>query len=372
MEPAEKRVGTPLFEPLTLRGVTLRNRIAISPMCMYASTDGFATDWHLVHLGSRAIGGAGIVFTEAAAVEPRGRISRRDLGIWTNDHIPMLRRINDYIVSQGAVAALQLAHAGRKGSVGAPWELPRGAVDPKDGGWIPIAPSEERDMPHYPLPHALTSAEIAEQVGAFAAAATRAAEAGFGITEIHAAHGYLLHEFLSPLANHRSDEYGGSFENRVRFLLEVTEAVRAVWPQNRPLFVRISATDWESGGWTLEDSIRLAPMLTQRGIDVIDVTSAGIGRSPLESSAQAPGYQVGFAERIKHEAGVKTMSVGMILSGKAANDAIARDASDLVGIGRIALGEPYFPYRAARELGVRLPWPEHYRRAILQEFAAGG
>jgi 2,4-dienoyl-CoA reductase-like NADH-dependent reductase (Old Yellow Enzyme family) len=345
----------------------VRNRIVVSPMCMYASTDGFATDWHLVHLGSRAIGGAGIVFTEAAAVEPRGRISRKDLGIWLDDHVPMLARVNEYVVSQGAVAALQIAHAGRKGSVGTPWELPRGAVAPEDGGWIPIAPSDERDMPHYPQPHALTVDEIREQSEAFAHAARRAAEAGFGIVEIHAAHGYLLHEFMSPLANHRTDAYGGSFENRVRFLLEVTEAVRAVWPADKPLFVRVSATDWEAGGWTIEDSVRLAPLLAERGVDVIDVTTAGIGRSPLEHAAQAPGYQVPFAERIRREAGVKTMAVGAILSGTAANTVIAEGQADLVAIGRLALGEPYFPYRAARELGVDLKWPEHYRRAILQQ-----
>jgi 2,4-dienoyl-CoA reductase-like NADH-dependent reductase (Old Yellow Enzyme family) len=336
-------------------------------MCMYASTDGFATDWHLVHLGSRAIGGAGIVFTEAASVEPRGRISRRDLGIWLDDHVPMLARINAYIVAQGAVAALQLAHAGRKGSVGTPWELPRGAVDPENGGWVPVAPSDERDMPHYPLPQALSVAEIHEQIDAFAQAARRAAEAGFGIVEIHAAHGYLLHEFLSPFANHRTDAYGGTFENRTRFLLEVTDAVRAAWPAEKPLFVRISAVDWEPGGWTIEDSVRLAPLLAQRGVDVIDVTSAGIGRSPLESAAQAPAYQVPFAERIKRESGVKTMAVGVILNGKAANAVIADGHADLVAIGRLALGEPYFPYRAARELGVELKWPEHYRRAIMQE-----
>jgi 2,4-dienoyl-CoA reductase-like NADH-dependent reductase (Old Yellow Enzyme family) len=232
---------------------------------------------------------------------------------------------------------------------------------------VPIAPSAERDMPHYPLPHELDGAEIQQQIDAFAQATRRAAEAGFGIVEIHAAHGYLLHEFMSPLANHRSDAYGGTFENRVRFLLEVTDAVRAAWPAEKPLFARISATDWEAGGWTIEDSVRLVPLLVERGVDVIDVTSAGIGRSPLENAAQAPGYQVPFAERIRRETGVKTMAVGRILSGTAANAVIADGAADLVALGRLALGEPYFPYRAARELGVELPWTEHYRRAILQE-----
>jgi 2,4-dienoyl-CoA reductase-like NADH-dependent reductase (Old Yellow Enzyme family) len=355
----------PLFEPLDLRNVRVRNRLVVSPMCMYSSTDGFATDWHLVHLGSRATGGAGIVFTEAAAVEPRGRISQLDLGIWRDEHVEQLARVNAFVESQGAVAALQLAHAGRKGSVGPPWDRTRGWVEPERGGWVPVAPTEERDMPHYPVPHALDLAEIHEHVALFEAAAVRAAAAGFGIVEVHAAHGYLLHEFLSPLANKRTDAYGGSFENRARFLLEVTTAVRRVWPDGKPLFVRISATDWESGGWSLDDSVRLATLLAERGVDVIDVSSAGIGRSPLELAAQSPGYQVPFAERIRRECGVKTMAVGQILSGAAANDVIAGGHADLVAIGRLALGEPYFAYHAARELGVELPWPDRYRRATL-------
>ena len=355
----------PLFEPLTVRGVHVRNRLVVSPMCMYASNDGFAGDWHLVHLGSRAVGGAGIVFTEAAAVEPRGRISQYDLGIWRDEHVEELARINAFIVQQGAVAALQLAHAGRKGSVGPPWDRQRGWVEPERGGWVPVAPTEERDMPHYPMPHALELAEIHDHVALFAAAATRAVAAGFAIVEIHAAHGYLLHEFLSPLANRRTDAYGGSFENRVRFLLEVTEAVRAALPAERALFVRISATDWESAGWSLDDSVRLAPLLAERGVDVIDVSSAGIGRSPLELAAQAPGYQVPFAERIRRDCGIKTMAVGQILSGAAANTVIAEGHADLVAIGRVALGEPYFTYHAARDLGIELAWPDRYRRATL-------
>lgn len=218
-------------------------------------------------------------------------------------------------------------------------------------------------MPHYPVPHALSAAEIQHQIDAFAQAARRAVAAGFGIVEIHAAHGYLLHEFLSPLANRRTDAYGGSFENRVRFLLEVTAAVREVWPSEKPLFVRLSATDWEAGGWTIEDSVRLAPLLVQRGVDVLDVTTAGIGRSPLEHEAQAPGYQVPFAARIRRDGNVMTMAVGIIRSGAAANAVVANGDADLVAIGRLELGEPYFPYHAARELGVALPWPERYRRA---------
>jgi 2,4-dienoyl-CoA reductase-like NADH-dependent reductase (Old Yellow Enzyme family) len=354
-----------LFEPLTLRGITVRNRIAVSAMCQYSSEDGFASDWHLVHLGSRAVGGAGIVFTEAAAVEPRGRISQLDLGIWKDEHVEMLARVNRFVEAQGARAALQLAHSGRKGSVGPPWDRTRGWVEPASGGWVPLAPSAEKDMPHYPLPHALERSEIAEMVRAFAAGARRADEAGFAIAEIHAAHGYLLHTFLTPLANHRTDDYGGSYENRTRFLLETTEAVRAVWPERKPLMVRISAIDWDPDGWTIEQSVDLARLLAARGVDVIDVSSAGIGRSPLESAAQAPLYQVPFSERIRREAGVKTMAVGLITTGREAESVIAQGRADLVAIGRKSLGDPYFPYRAAHEIGTELAWPRQYRRATV-------
>jgi 2,4-dienoyl-CoA reductase-like NADH-dependent reductase (Old Yellow Enzyme family) len=353
-----------LFEPLTLRGITVRNRIVMSPMCQYSSVDGFATDWHLVHLGSRAVGGAGIVFTEAAAVEPRGRISQLDLGIWKDEHVEMLARVSRFVESQGAHAALQLAHSGRKGSVGPPWDR-RGWVEPKDGGWVPLAPTAEKDMPHYPMPHALERSEIAGMVRAFAEGARRADAAGFAIAEIHAAHGYLLHEFLTPLANKRDDDYGGSFENRTRFLLETTDAVRAVWPERKPLFVRISATDWEQGGWTVEDSVVLARMLTERGVDVIDVSSAGIGRSPLESAAAGPLYQVPFAERVRREAGVTTMAVGIITTGTEAEAILAKGAADLVAVGRRVLGDPYFAYRAAREIGVEVALPKPYIRAMI-------
>ena len=354
-----------LFEPLTLRGVTLRNRIVVSPMCQYSSEDGFATDWHLVHLGSRAVGGAGLVFTEAAAVEPRGRISPLDLGIWRDEHVPMLQRVNTFIEAQGAIAGSQLAHAGRKGSVGPPWTSPRGWVTPEHGGWEPIAPTAEKDMPYYPLPHALGVDEIALLVRQFADAARRSDEAGFKITEIHAAHGYLLHEFMSPLSNQRDDRYGGSFENRIRFLLEVTDAVRAVWPESKALFVRISATDWDPAGWSIEDSIELAKRTKTRGVDLIDVSSAGIGRSPLESAAQAPLYQVPFSERIRREAGVRTAAVGMITTGTQAESVLQSGHADLVALARHYLGEPYFPYRAAQEIGENLNWPRQYRRAVL-------
>ncbi len=288
----------PLFEPLTLRSVTLRNRIVVAPMCQYSSQDGFASDWHLVHLGSRAVGGAGLVFTEAAAVEPQGRISQLDLGIWRDEHVAELARINRFIEAQGAVAAVQLAHSGRKGSVGPPWDR-TGWVGPEGGGWIPVAPSPVRDMPHYPLPHALSTAEIAALAESFAAAARRGDAAGFAIAEVHAAHGYLLHEFLSPLSNLRDDAYGGSFEHRCRFLLEVTDAVRAVWPEHKPLLVRISATDWDAAGWTVDESVELARALKPRGVDMVAVSSGGVGHSPLEHGAQAPLYQVPFASRVR-------------------------------------------------------------------------
>jgi len=353
-----------LFEPLRLRGINVRNRIVASPMCQYSSEDGFATDWHLVHLGSRAVGGASIVFTEAAAVEPLGRISHFDLGIWKDEHIEMLARINRFIESQGAWGAVQLAHSGRKGSVGPPWQRHHGWIEPKDGGWTPLAPSAIRDMPHYSLPHALERDEIATMILAFADATRRTDAAGYAIVEIHAAYGYLLHEFLSPLANQRTDDYGGCLENRMRFLLETTSAVRAVWPEHKPLFVRVPAVDWAEGGWTIEDSIALARELAARGVDVIDVTSSGIGRN-LESVAHGPLYQVPFAERIRKEANVMTMATGLITNGKDAESVIAGGRADLVAIGRKALGDPYFAYRAAHEIGVDLAWPHQYSRAFV-------
>lgn len=354
-----------LFEPLTLRGVTLRNRIVVSPMCQYSSEDGFATDWHLVHLGSRAVGGAGLVFTEAAAVEPRGRISAMDLGIWLDEHVEMLARVNRFIEAQGSIGATQLAHAGRKGSVGPPWDPKRGEVSLEDGGWIPLAPTAEKDMPHYPLPHAMERGEIEEIVQAFADGARRSDEAGYAVTEIHGAHGYLLHEFLSPLANKRTDEYGGSFENRSRFLRETVDAVRAVWPERKPLFVRLSATDWLEGGWSVEETIELARMLGPRGVDVFDISSGGISRSPLGQSAEAPCYQVPFAARVRNEAGVKTVAVGVINSAPEAEAVLTGGAADLVAIARKSLGDPYFPYRAANALGTELAWPRQYRRALV-------
>jgi 2,4-dienoyl-CoA reductase-like NADH-dependent reductase (Old Yellow Enzyme family) len=276
----------------------------------------------------------------------------------------MLARVNRFIESQGAVAATQLAHSGRKGSVGPPWDR-TGWVPPERGGWIPVAPSPVRDMPHYPLPHALSPAEIAEMVGSFAAAARRSDAAGYAITEIHAAHGYLLHEFLSPLSNSRDDAYGGSFANRCRFLFEVTDAVRAAWPERKPLFVRISATDWDDRGWSLDDSVELSKALAARGADMIGVSSGGVGHSPLEHASQAPLYQVPFSERIRREAGVMTCAVGLINTGSDAEAVLAGGGADLVAIGRKYLADTALPYRMAHEIGADLAWPEPYRRALL-------
>ncbi len=291
-----------LFSPLTLRSLTLRNRVGVSPMCQYSSEDGFATDWHLVHLGAFATGGAGLVITEAVAVTPEGRISPQDLGIWDDAHIPMLRHINDFCRAQGAVMAIQLAHAGRKASTRRPWEQPGGAVPVAEGGWDNVmAPSAMPFAPNYPLPHALSLDGIAQVIASFRAAAIRALAAGFQVVELHAAHGYLLHEFLSPLANARTDQYGGSFENRTRLLLEVTDAVRMVWPDALPIMVRISATDWADGGWTVEESVQLAALLKARGVDLIDCSSGGLAAH--QQLTIGPGYQVPFARRIRAVAG---------------------------------------------------------------------
>lgn len=353
-----------LFEPLTLRSVTLRNRIVFAPVCQYSSEDGFASDWHLVHLGGRAVGGAGLVFTEAAAVEPEGRISQLDLGIWKDEHIEKLAQVNRFIEGQGAVAAIQLAHAGRKASVGPVWDR-TGWVPPEQGGWIPLAPSPIRDAPRYPLPHELTPGEIAEIVRAHAAAAQRSDAAGFGFVEIHAAHGYLLHEFLSPLSNTRTDAYGGSFENRCRFLIEVTDAVRAAWPERKPMIVRISVTDWDDRGWTLDDSVELSHVLKAHSADMISITSGGVGFSQLERDAHGPLYQVPFSSRVRRQVDVPTMAVGYINNGPDAAAVIADGHADLVAIARKYLGDPSLPHRLAHELGVELPWPNQYQRAII-------
>lgn len=354
-----------LFSPLTLRGVTFRNRIAVSPMCEYSSEDGFANEWHLVHLGSRAIGGAGLVFTEANAVEARGRISPHDLGIWKDEHVEMLARINRFLHEHGAQSGTQLAHAGRKASTRRPWELQKGSpalVPETEGGWRPIAPSPLPFAEGYGTPRELGTEEIGTIVRAFGDAARRALEAGFDVIELHGAHGYLIHEFLSPLTNQRTDAYGGSFENRTRFVREVAEATRRIWPERLPLFVRLSTTDWvEEGGWDVEQSIELARSLRTLGVDLIDCSSGGA--VPGVTIPIGPGYQTPFAERIRREADIPTGAVGLITSPAQADHIIRTGQADIVLLARELLRDPYWPSRAARDLGQEIPAPVQYVRA---------
>lgn len=350
-----------LFTPLTLRGLTLRNRVGVSPMCQYSSTDGFSNDWHFVHLGGFATGGAGLVFTEATAVVPEGRISPQDLGIWDDAHVEGLRRITAFVRSQGAAVGIQLAHAGRKASTKRPWEG-SGVVKPVDGGWENVmAPSVVPFSETYPTPHALSLDGIARVVEAFREAARRALMAGFQVAEIHAAHGYLLHEFLSPLSNQRTDDYGGPFANRARLTLEVSAAVRAVWPDDAPVFVRISATDWADGGWNVDESVQLAAQLKTIGVDVVDCSSGGLAAH--QKIEVGPGYQVPFARRVRHEAGIATAAVGLITQPEQA-EAIVRDGdADLVLLARELLRNPRWPLLAAHALGAVGPWPSQYVRA---------
>ena len=350
----------PLLEPFTVRGVRLRNRIVVSPMCQYSSVDGGANNWHVVHLGSRAVGGAGLVFTEASAVSAAGRISEHDLGIWKDAQIEGLAGVAREITSHGAVPGIQLAHAGRKASVARPWEGgQQRSLD--EGGWPTVAPSPVPFKPGDRAPEPLTTAGIQNVVQAFRAATVRALAAGFEVIEVHAAHGYLLHEFLSSLSNHRTDAYGGSFENRIRLLCEVMEEVRGVWPSHLPLFVRISATDWVDGGWDIEQSIELARRLAPLGADMIDCSSGGL--LPGVQIPVGPGYQVQFAARIRRDAGVPSGAVGLITGSGQANDIIATGRADLVFLARQLLRDPYWPLRAARELGAAPAWPVQYRRA---------
>ena len=351
-----------LFSPLTLRSLTVRNRVGVSPMCQYSSENGFATDWHLVHLGAFATGGAGLVITEAAAVTPEGRISPQDLGIWDDAHIPMLRRITDFCRAQGTVMGIQLAHAGRKASTRRPWEQPGGAVAVAEGGWDNVmAPSALPFAPNYPSPHELSLEGIAHVIASFRAAARRAFEAGFQIIELHAAHGYLLHEFLSPIANTRTDHYGGSFENRIRLTLEVTDAVRAVWPDELPLIVRISATDWAEGGWNVEESVQLATQLHARGVDLLDCSSGGLAAH--QQITIGPGYQVPFARRIRAESNVPTAAVGLITDATQAERIVADGSADMVFLARELLRNPRWPLLAAHALGASITWPPQYERA---------
>ena len=350
-----------LFDPLKLRELTLKNRIVVSPMCQYSSQDGFANDWHFVHLGTRAVGGAGLVFTEATAVTSEGRISPEDLGIWKDEHVTELSRIARFVDAQGAVAGMQLAHAGRKGSTQQPW-VGNQQIGVDGGGFRPIyAPSALAFKSGDAAPEALSEAGIARIVRSFGDAAERALRAGFRVLELHAAHGYLLHTFLSPLSNQRQDQYGGSFDNRIRALLEVTRSVRNRWPERLPLWVRLSATDWADGGWDLEQSIELSKRLAQEGVDLVDCSSGGL--VPGAKIPVGPGYQARFAESIRREAKIRTGAVGMIRSPDQAEHILRSGQADVVILARQMLRDPYWPLTAARALGVPVQWPVQYDRA---------
>ncbi|MBW0103261.1 NADH:flavin oxidoreductase/NADH oxidase [Pseudonocardia sp. KRD291] len=357
-----------LFEPITLRGVTARNRIWLSPMCQYAvdAQDGVPTDWHLVHLGARATGGFGAVVTEAAAVVPEGRISPQDAGLWNDAQAGAWARIVEFLHAHGATAGVQLAHAGRKSSAHAPWRG-HGTIPVVDGGWEPSGPSPLA-FGDFAVPRALDHADIAGVIAAFAASARRADAAGFDVVELHGAHGYLLHQFLSPLSNDRDDEYGGSFDNRARLLLETVDAVRAVWPDRKPLLVRLSATDWVDGGWSAADSVELSSRLAGRGVDLVDVSSGGL--DPRQEITLGPGYQVPFARDVRAGAGVATGAVGLITDPKQADDVLTTGAADVVLLARAALREPSWPLRAAHELGVPVedaPYPVNYTRGAWRD-----
>jgi 2,4-dienoyl-CoA reductase-like NADH-dependent reductase (Old Yellow Enzyme family) len=354
-----------LLSPLTLRGVTLRNRIAMSPMCQYSAVEGMANDWHLVHLGSRAVGGAALVIVEATAVTPEGRISPADLGIWSDEHIEPLARVARFVRSQGAIAGIQLAHAGRKASCEVPWKTRVSLKTPEQGGWQVVGPSPIPFEAGDPTPLALDEKGIEDTVEAFESATKRALNAGFQVIEIHAAHGYLLHQFLSPLSNRRKDEYGGSLENRMRLLLRVTERLRPLMPEELPLLVRISATDWVENGWNLEESIELARRLKQLGVDLIDVSSGGT--VPNAKIPVGKGYQVPFARRIREEAGIRTGAVGMITDPEYANEVITGGSANVVIIGREFLREPYWALKAQCALGSEAAWPTQYGYAVRRQ-----
>jgi 2,4-dienoyl-CoA reductase-like NADH-dependent reductase (Old Yellow Enzyme family) len=350
-----------LFTPLQIREVAFRNRVAVSPLCQYSADDGFANDWHLVHLGSRAVGGAGLVMVEATAVEPEGRISPEDVGIWKDEHIEPLARISRFITAQGAAAGIQLAHAGRKASTPAPWRG-GGVIRPEAGGWHTVAPSPIPFQQGGAVPRELAVSEIRSIVDAFRRGAERAREAGFQVAEIHAAHGYLIHQFLSPLSNQRTDEYGGSFENRIRLARETAQAIRTVWPERLPLFIRISATDWAEGGWDVDQSVELARRLREWGVDLVDCSSGGA--TPDQRITVGPGYQVPFAERIRREAGVLTAAVGLITTAEQASEIVSCGQADMVLLGREMLRDPYFAIHAARLLQEQTEIPVQYLRAF--------
>ncbi|NIJ53126.1 NADH:flavin oxidoreductase/NADH oxidase [Dyadobacter arcticus] len=349
-----------LFTPLSLKSITLKNRIVVSPMCQYSSVDGFANDWHLVHLGSRAVGGASLIIFEATAVSAEGRISLQDLGIWKDKHKEKLKQITDFISSQGTVPGVQLAHAGRKASTFPAWKG-RGQVPFDQGGWKTVSASSIPFLEKEDAPLELDEQGIKKVIDDFAKAAKRALEAGFKVIEIHAAHGYLIHQFLSPLSNQRTDSYGGSFENRIRLLLQVIEAIQKVWPDDLPIFVRISATDWADGGWEAEQSTELAKILTDKGISLIDVSSGGLvsyAKVPI-----GPSYQVPFSAKIKKQTHALTAAVGLITEAQQAEDILKDGEADLIVMAREMLRDPYFPLHAARQLGEDIEWPVQYDRA---------
>ena len=349
-----------LFSLIQLKSIILKNRIVVSPMCQYSATDGFANNWHLVHLGARAIGGASLIIQEATAVSPEGRISPDDLGIWSDDHIEKYREINEFILQQNCFPGIQLAHAGRKASTSSPWKGYQ-KLTPAEGGWQTVAPSAVKYRDTEPeAPIALDKEGIAKVVADFKEGARRAKEAGYKVLELHAAHGYLIHQFLSPLTNERTDDYGGSFENRIRFVLEILEAVQQEWPSDLPLFVRISGTDWAEVGWNEDDSVRLSAILMEKGVDVIDCSSGGLvhwQKIPVE-----PGYQVPVAARIKRETGVLTGAVGLITGAQQAEDIIVDKKADLVFFARESLRDPNLALTFAHELGVEISWPNQYER----------
>lgn len=351
--------ATKLFASLRLRDLQIKNRIFMSPMCQYSAQDGVPNNWHLVHLGSRAVGGAGLVMVEATAVKAIGRISPGDLGIWNQEQAEAFKPITRFLKEHGAVSAIQLAHAGRKASTASPWKG-GGVIDGKQGGWMPEAPSALAFSEKYVVPHEMTKTEIESVVNDFVAAAKRSLDAGFEVVELHMAHGYLMHEFLSPLSNHRQDEFGGSLENRMRFPLMVADAVRKVWPQKWPVFVRISATDWADGGWDLSESIEFVSKLKAVGIDFIDCSSGGA--VPYAKVATGPGYQVSFASAIRDNVQIATGAVGMITEAQQAEEILQHGHADAILLGRELLRDPYFPLHAARALGVDIAWPVQYQR----------
>jgi len=357
-----------LFSPYKLGGRLLPNRIVMSPMCHYSSTDGFATDWYLVHLGSRAVGGVGLVIVEATAVSPEGRITPNDLGLWKDDQIAKLKQIVDVVHSQGAYIGIQLAHAGRKASMAVPWEKER-LVPPSEGGWADVfAPSAIPFAEHYARPLALDKAGIRRVINCFAAATKRAVQAGFDVVEIHSAHGYLLHSFLSPLSNKRADCYGGSFENRIRLLVQVVDTVRSGLPSPSPLLARISASDWADGGWDIDQSISLARILKSHGVDLMDISSGGI--VPNARIPVGPGFQTPFAERIRREAGIPTGAVGMITDAAQADQIVRNGQADLVFLARELLRDPYWPLHVATDLRQQIAWPKQYLRATSADAVA--